>query len=55
MKQMSLTDLSFVKKPKVTRRQIFLAEMVRVVPWALLCALIEPHYPKAGVRSCRSL
>ncbi len=23
-------------------------EMEQVVPWAKLCALIEPHYPKAG-------
>jgi hypothetical protein len=27
---------------------VFLAEMERVVPWAALCALIEPVYPKPG-------
>jgi IS5 family transposase len=27
---------------------IFLDEMEQVVPWAKLCALIEPHYPKPG-------
>jgi len=33
---------------KKTRRALFLEEMEKVVPWAKLCALIEPHYPKAG-------
>jgi hypothetical protein len=27
---------------------MFLEEMEQVVPWAKLCALIEPHYPKPG-------
>lgn len=31
---------------KRTRREIFLTEMDRVVPWGALLALIEPHYPK---------
>ena len=53
MKQLSLTESGFVKKPKATRRQIFLAEMDRVVPWARLCALIEPHYPKLGAKGGR--
>ena len=38
----------FRKQRKVTRREAFLAEMDRVVPWARLEALIEPHYPVAG-------
>jgi IS5 family transposase len=33
---------------KRTRREAFLEEMEQVVPWRELCALIEPHYPKAG-------
>jgi IS5 family transposase len=33
---------------KKTRRALFLEEMEQVVPWSKLCALIEPHYPKAG-------
>ena len=33
---------------KKTRRAIFLDEMEQVVPWAKLCTLIEPHYPKPG-------
>ncbi len=32
----------------MTRREKFLGEMERVVPWAALVALIEPHYPKSG-------
>jgi IS5 family transposase len=27
---------------------MFLEEMEQVVPWAKMCALIEPHYPKPG-------
>ena len=36
------------KKKKKTKRDVFLAEMERVVPWARLEAVIEPHYPKAS-------
>lgn len=38
----------FERYTKKTRRALFLEEMERVVPWRELCALIEPHYPKAG-------
>lgn len=31
-----------------TKRDAFLATMEQVVPWAELCSVIEPHYPKAG-------
>jgi IS5 family transposase len=48
MKQMSLARGGFDRYSKTTKRAAFLAEMDRVVPWAQLCALIEPHYPKAG-------
>ena len=33
---------------KPTRRDEFLATMEAIVPWSALCAVIEPHYPKAG-------
>lgn len=33
---------------KPTRRDEFLAIMEAIVPWAALCEVIEPHYPKAG-------
>ena len=38
----------FERCSKRTRRALFLEEMEQVVPWAGLCALIEPFYPKAG-------
>lgn len=47
-KQMTLSGSGFEKYAKTTRRAQFLAEMERVVPWAKLCALIEPVYPKPG-------
>ncbi len=39
-------DVGFALNRKQTRRDVFLAEMDKVVPWSALCALIEPHYPK---------
>ena len=48
MKQMTLANTGFEKYGKTTRRAQFLAEMDRVVPWAELCAVVEPVYPKAG-------
>ena len=48
MKQMTLGATGFERYAKTTRRAAFLAEMDRVVPWAELCALIEPVYPKPG-------
>jgi len=38
----------FERYTKKTKRALFLEEMEQVVPWGELCALIEPHYPKAG-------
>jgi len=48
MKQLSFAATGFELYGKRTRREAFLAEMNVVVPWADLCALIEPVYPKAG-------
>src|SRR6478735_11189547 len=48
MKQLSFSDAEYGGKRKRTRREVFLAEMHRAVPWPQLEALIEPHYPKAG-------
>ena len=45
-KQMSFAQSEYAGKKKVTRRERFLAQMERLVPWARLCAVIEPHYPK---------
>jgi IS5 family transposase len=38
----------FEKYGKTTRRETFLTEMDRIVPWNELCGLIAPKYPKAG-------
>ena len=48
MSQMSFGDAEYAGKRKRTRREEFLGEMEKVVPWSALEALIEPHYPKAG-------
>lgn len=48
-RQKTLANAStFEKYKKPTKREKFLAEMERVVPWKELCALIEPFYPKPG-------
>ena len=49
MKQMTLaTGAGFEKHARPTRKAEFLERMEALVPWAEFCALIEPHYPKAG-------
>ena len=46
--QRTFASVAWTQKGKVTRREQFLAEMDRVIPWKPLIALIEPYYPKAG-------
>jgi IS5 family transposase len=49
MKQQTLAVAAgFERVGRQTRRAEFLSQMDRVVCWAELVALIEPHYPKAG-------
>ena len=38
----------FEQHRKPTRRDKFLKTMEAIVPWAALCEVIEPHYPKGG-------
>lgn len=55
-KQLTLAseaDSAFATHHKTTRRDVFLAEMDKVVPWAELCAVIEPFYPKPGAKGGR--
>lgn len=49
MRQMTFAAVGtgFERYAKTTRRAAFLTEMDRIVPWAELCASIEPYYPKA--------
>jgi transposase, IS5 family len=46
MRPRTFADASFEPYRKPTRREQFLVEMDRVMPWAELCALVEPFYPK---------
>ena len=48
MRQASFSTESFDRFHKPTRRELFLAEMGKVVPWKELVMLIEPVYPKPG-------
>jgi len=42
--QTTLSMVGFDRFSKPTRRERFLSEMDRIVPWSQLCALIEPVY-----------
>jgi transposase, IS5 family len=47
MRQQTLAVLAaFEKYGRKSRRELFLEEMERVVPWGKLEGLVEPHYPK---------
>ena len=49
MKQLTLAaSRGFEKHGRATRKAEFLERMEGLMPWAEFCALIEPHYPKAG-------
>jgi len=50
--QLSSSSLNYAAK-KRTKREVFLAEMAAIVPWATLEAVIEPHYPKLGPQGGR--
>jgi transposase, IS5 family len=39
---------NFEQFRRKTRREVFLEQMDKIVPWRELESLIEPHYPKAG-------
>ena len=47
MPQQTFAEVTFEQYCKPTRRERFLDEMNRVVPWVDLVAAIEPVYPKA--------
>ena len=48
MSQSSFASAEYALKKKRTRREKFLADMERVVPWSRLIAIIEPLYPTSG-------
>lgn len=47
MQQQTFAEVTFEQYRKPTRRERFLDEMNRVVPWEELVRVIEPVYPKA--------
>ena len=46
MQQISFSQMEYAGKKRVTRRERFLGEMERVVPWSALLEVLEPYYPK---------
>jgi len=49
MKQQSLASQAvFEKYGRKSRRELFLDEMERIVPWSAMESLVRPHYAKAG-------
>jgi len=52
--QISFAQAEYDAKRKTTRRDRFLGEMERVVPWAMLLDVLAPYYyPKAGTGAGR--
>jgi len=48
MSQRSFASAEHAMKKEQTRREKFLGEMERIVPWARLMAVVEPLYPTSG-------
>jgi transposase, IS5 family len=48
MSQQTFASIAYNTKKKTTRRERFLAEMDKVVPWKRLQATVKPKYPKKG-------
>jgi len=46
MRQQPLAEEGFERYRKPTRREQFLNEMDKIIPWDGLCEVIEPFYPK---------
>jgi IS5 family transposase len=48
MQNLTFASLAYDNKKRKTRRELFLEEMNRVIPWLEITQIIEPFYPKAG-------
>jgi len=48
MRKITFASIAYENKKKQTRRERFLLEMNKAVPWERLVTRIEPYYPKAG-------
>jgi IS5 family transposase len=53
MKQRSLAETGYERRPKATKRQRFLAEMESVIPWSRLLSVVEAAQPKMTSRGGR--
>src|SRR5690554_718447 len=51
--QITFAEAEFASKKKQTRRDRLLADLESLVPWAVLEAVIEPHYPKTDGKQGR--
>ena len=45
-RQFSFSESEYARKKRVTRKEVFLAVMEKVVPWKRLVERLEAHYPK---------
>ena len=48
MKQITFASAEYTHKKVITKRELFLNEMEKTVPWVRLLNIIEPYYPKKG-------
>lgn len=48
--QLSFSEAEHTGKRKQTRREKFLSEMERTVPWGCLAKMVEQPYPKEAAR-----
>ena len=48
MNNPSFASLAYDSKKKKTRRERFLQEMDKVIPWKEVMQIIEKYYPTAG-------
>lgn len=48
MRQRSFASTEYALKKKRTRREMFLADMERIVQWSRLETVIAPSYPRGG-------
>ena len=48
MSQLSFSEAEYVGKRKQTRREKFLGEMDRTIPWDYLAGEVAKHYPRSG-------
>ena len=47
-RQMSFSEMEFANKNRTTRKEKFLSEMARVLPWTGWCKTIQPYYFEKG-------